>query len=148
MRNDELRRRFLAVSAAAISAFLWATSVSAATPEVICKSRKLSATGKLVSSLLGCDSKATKQGEPIDGACGKLGNIDRFDLWRGGTHAVRIEASGAIHVETVAATLGDRPWVLEQMREALRKGRLIDEADLTDEEESNDSAAETSGDEE
>jgi competence protein ComEC len=51
--------------------------------------------------------------------------IDRFDLWRGGAYAIRIDSSGAIHIESVAASLGERPWVMNRMRESLRAGRLI-----------------------
>jgi competence protein ComEC len=64
---------------------------------------------------------------PVEGGCGKRGTIDRFDLWRGGTHAVRIDPNGTVHIESVAATLGDRPWVLERMREGIRENRLADE---------------------
>ncbi|WP_282608225.1 ComEC/Rec2 family competence protein [Pelagibius sp. Alg239-R121] len=36
--------------------------------------------------------------------------IDRFDLWRNGTHAIWINDAG-IRVETVAKSRGTRPWV-------------------------------------
>jgi competence protein ComEC len=36
--------------------------------------------------------------------------IDRFDLWRGGAHAVWLDP-GVITIETVAAWRGERPWV-------------------------------------
>jgi competence protein ComEC len=36
--------------------------------------------------------------------------IDRFDLWRGGAHAIWLDPGG-ITVETVDAWRGDRPWV-------------------------------------
>jgi competence protein ComEC len=63
---------------------------------------------------------------PIRGRCPHPATvIDRFDLWRGGAHAIRIDGDGTIHVESVAATLGDRPWVMDRMRESLRAGRLI-----------------------
>ena len=58
--------------------------------------------------------------------------IDRFDLWRGGTHAVRIDTRGTLHVESVAATLGDRPWVLDRMREGIRRNLLIADPDGDD----------------
>ncbi|HEY9538622.1 MAG TPA: hypothetical protein VIS03_13615, partial [Kiloniellaceae bacterium] len=35
--------------------------------------------------------------------------IDRFDVWREGAHAVRLDAAG-IAVETVAQQQGGRPW--------------------------------------
>lgn len=38
-----------------------------------------------------------------------LGTIDRFDVWRAGPHAVRLE-SGKAHIDTVAAHQGTRPW--------------------------------------
>jgi hypothetical protein len=60
---------------------------------------------------------------------------------------VRVDGNGAFHIESVAATLGDRPWVLERMREGIRAGRLIGDPDLTEEEEGNGSAPETSDDE-
>jgi competence protein ComEC len=82
---------------------------------------------------------------PIRRGCRDAVTVDRFDLWRGGTHAIRIEPDGALHIETVAATLGDRPWVLDRMREALRRGRLIGEPDPA--EEADDAASETSSDE-
>jgi competence protein ComEC len=82
---------------------------------------------------------------PIRRGCRDAVTVDRFELWRGGTHAIRIEPDGALHIETVAATLGDRPWVLDRMREALRRGRLIGEPDPA--EEADDAASETSSDE-
>ena len=63
---------------------------------------------------------------PIRRNC-SAATIDRFDLWRGGTHTVRIEPNGMVHIESVAATLGDRPWVLERMREGIRENRLVDD---------------------
>jgi competence protein ComEC len=84
---------------------------------------------------------------PMRGRCTGVIAIDRFDLWRGGTYAVRVDGNGAFHIESVAATLGDRPWVLERMREGIRAGRLIGDPDLTEEEEGNGSAPETSDDE-
>ncbi len=62
---------------------------------------------------------------PIRGNCSKPATIDRFDLWRGGTHALRVDSDGKLHIESVAATLGDRPWVLDRMRKGIREGRLI-----------------------
>ncbi len=62
---------------------------------------------------------------PIRGNCSKPTVIDRFDLWRGGTHALRVDPDGKLHIESVAATLGDRPWVLDRMRKGIREGRLI-----------------------
>lgn len=66
---------------------------------------------------------------PIQRGCKDVIAIDRFDLWRGGTHAVRVDLGGSIHIESVAATLGDRPWVLERMRKGIREGRLIGDPD-------------------
>ena len=73
---------------------------------------------------------------PIRQRCAAL-RIDRFDLWRGGTHAVRIDPNGTVHIESVAATLGDRPWVLERMREGIRQDRLADDT-LEDEDAADD----------
>ncbi|MCY4407448.1 MAG: ComEC/Rec2 family competence protein [Rhodospirillaceae bacterium] len=36
--------------------------------------------------------------------------VDRFDLWRGGSHAIWLDGEGA-RVESVAAVRGERPWV-------------------------------------
>jgi competence protein ComEC len=58
--------------------------------------------------------------------------IDRFDVWRGGAHAVWLRDGGGFRVESVAASLGDRPWVLERMREGLQRRRLLDFRDLDD----------------
>lgn len=38
--------------------------------------------------------------------------IDRFDLWRNGTHAIWIGEGGAVRVESVNGVRGDRPWVV------------------------------------
>jgi competence protein ComEC len=81
---------------------------------------------------------------PIRGSCRHAITIDRFDLWRGGTHALRIDAEDRVRIESVAATLGDRPWVLDRMREALRKDRLVGDPDVA---EDSDSLSEPFGDE-
>ena len=39
--------------------------------------------------------------------------VDRFDLWRDGGHAIRLEPGGA-RVESVASRRGARPWVLRR----------------------------------
>jgi competence protein ComEC len=56
--------------------------------------------------------------------------IDRFDVWRGGAHAVWLGEDGAFRVESVAASLGNRPWVLERMRQGLEQHRLLDFRDV------------------
>jgi competence protein ComEC len=84
---------------------------------------------------------------PIRWGCRDAITIDRFDLWRGGTHALRIDTDRVLHIESVAATLGDRPWVLERMREGIRAGSLVDDPDIAEEEEGHDNTPETSGDE-
>lgn len=38
--------------------------------------------------------------------------IDRFDLWRNGAHALYLDHKGGIRIVHVAATRGQRPWVL------------------------------------
>lgn len=38
--------------------------------------------------------------------------IDRFDLWRNGTHAIWIEKDG-VRIESVNGVRGDRPWVIQ-----------------------------------
>ncbi|MEK9724296.1 MAG: hypothetical protein VW405_12565 [Rhodospirillaceae bacterium] len=47
---------------------------------------------------------------PLRGHCGGSVVIDRFDLWRGGAHAVWLDG-GRIRIRTVAAARGRRPWV-------------------------------------
>jgi competence protein ComEC len=84
--------------------------------------------------------------EPIRRGCRDAVTVDRFDLWRGGTHAIRIEEDGALHIESVAATLGDRPWVLDRMREAIHEDRLIGDPNVI-EDEPDDGASDSSGDE-
>ncbi|MBL6942469.1 MAG: ComEC/Rec2 family competence protein [Rhodospirillales bacterium] len=37
--------------------------------------------------------------------------IDRFDLWRNGTHAFWFDENGTVRVETVNTSRGKRPWV-------------------------------------
>jgi competence protein ComEC len=55
---------------------------------------------------------------PIRGRCPQpAATIDWFDLWRGGAHAIWIDRAGGFRIENVAAGLGNRPWVLERMRE-------------------------------
>ncbi|MEO0035399.1 MAG: hypothetical protein RLZZ501_1422 [Pseudomonadota bacterium] len=47
---------------------------------------------------------------PLRHACpGPATVIDRFDLWRGGTHALWLRPGG-VEVLSVAANQGDRPW--------------------------------------
>jgi competence protein ComEC len=56
---------------------------------------------------------------PIRGRCsGPTATIDRFDVWREGAFAIWIEEGGRFRIESVAADLGDRPWVLDRMRGA------------------------------
>ncbi len=48
---------------------------------------------------------------PVRGSCPSARRIiDRFDLWREGSHAVWLDA-GKIRIESVRATRGIRPWV-------------------------------------
>jgi competence protein ComEC len=50
---------------------------------------------------------------PLRRRCGSVPlRIDRFDLWRKGAHALRIETSEII-VETARDSQGQRPWVVE-----------------------------------
>ncbi len=59
--------------------------------------------------------------EPLPRGCSPpLGKLDRFDLWRFGTHAVWIEENGTLRIETVNGVRGNRPWVAQ--RESNRKG--------------------------
>jgi competence protein ComEC len=52
---------------------------------------------------------------PVRRACAGTPVIDRFDLWRDGTHAVWLEAWG-LRIESVRERQGDRPWVPRQER--------------------------------
>ncbi|MHB1217595.1 MAG: ComEC/Rec2 family competence protein [Alphaproteobacteria bacterium] len=52
---------------------------------------------------------------PVRRACAGPPVIDRFDLWRNGTHAIWLEASSP-RIETVRGRQGDRPWVPRQER--------------------------------
>lgn len=48
---------------------------------------------------------------PLPRSCGPpLGRIDRFDLWRAGTHALWIEKDGTVRIESVNGVRGRRPW--------------------------------------
>jgi competence protein ComEC len=52
---------------------------------------------------------------PVRGYCpGPLAVIDRFDLWRGGAHALWLEPDG-VRIESVNARRGKRPWVLRRV---------------------------------
>src|SRR5690606_15230070 len=48
--------------------------------------------------------------EPLRQPCAAPVVIDWFDLWREGAHAFTIQEDGVVSVETVRASLGDRPW--------------------------------------
>jgi competence protein ComEC len=65
--------------------------------------------------------------EPARRRCrGAVPVIDRFDLWRGGTHAIWL-APDAITVETVDGWRGERPWVPRHTpRAASRKPRRVE----------------------
>ncbi len=50
--------------------------------------------------------------EPVRRRCsGPQMVVDRFDLWRKGTHALWFGEDGSVRVETVADQRGARPWV-------------------------------------
>lgn len=50
--------------------------------------------------------------EPVRGACeGPTVIVDRFDLWREGSHALWLSPDG-VRVLSAAGARGDRPWVL------------------------------------
>jgi competence protein ComEC len=49
---------------------------------------------------------------PVRGSCpSALRVIDRFDLWRNGTHAVWL-SPGGVRIASVNGTRGKRPWVV------------------------------------
>jgi competence protein ComEC len=58
---------------------------------------------------------------PIRRLCPAGTVIDRFDLWREGTHAIWISDDG-IKVRTVNSERGDRPWVLKRAVKQSRSG--------------------------
>ncbi|MGI9463850.1 MAG: ComEC/Rec2 family competence protein, partial [Aestuariivirgaceae bacterium] len=59
---------------------------------------------------------------PLRGACRNVPvRIDRFDLWRSGSHAIYFAAGGA-KIVTTAGTRGQRPWTITPV--ARRKIRL------------------------
>lgn len=45
--------------------------------------------------------------------------IDKFDLWRSGTHALYFAESRPVRIETVNGLRGDRPWVPLRYRKSL-----------------------------
>jgi competence protein ComEC len=50
--------------------------------------------------------------------------IDRFDLWRGGTHAIWLDPE-AITIETVDGWRGERPWVPRHVPREKPRGSSI-----------------------
>ncbi len=44
--------------------------------------------------------------------------VDKFDLWREGTHAFYFSKAGKVRIETVNAIRGNRPWVPARYRRA------------------------------
>ncbi|WP_052401669.1 ComEC/Rec2 family competence protein [Muricoccus aerilatus] len=48
--------------------------------------------------------------EPIRGRCGDTPRVDRFSVWRDGSHAIWLAAAGA-QILSDRANRGDRPWV-------------------------------------
>jgi competence protein ComEC len=59
---------------------------------------------------------------PVRGACpSALMLIDRYALWREGTHALWLGEDGALAVQTVAQTRGERPWVVARSRHRSRR---------------------------
>jgi hypothetical protein len=63
---------------------------------------------------------------PIRDVCTRsAATIDIEDLWRNGAYAVWIGSSGQILLQSVAQTLGDRPWVLDRMRDSIRTGSFV-----------------------
>ncbi|MEH6524872.1 MAG: ComEC/Rec2 family competence protein [Sneathiella sp.] len=48
---------------------------------------------------------------PVKRPCAALEIIDKFDLWRKGSHSIWLEKYGTLRIETVNGVRGDRPWV-------------------------------------
>ncbi|OUR77004.1 hypothetical protein A9Q83_12305 [Alphaproteobacteria bacterium 46_93_T64] len=46
--------------------------------------------------------------------------IDKFDLWRGGTHAIYFKKEGLFQFENVNSVRGDRPWVPARYRKFIK----------------------------
>jgi competence protein ComEC len=62
---------------------------------------------------------------PLRGACRMIAlRIDRFDVWREGSHALYIE-NGRIRVETARQLRGDRPWVTKPQRRKPASRRIL-----------------------
>jgi len=61
--------------------------------------------------------------QPLAGRCPLARQkIDRFDLWRAGTHAIYL-APDAIHVKTVRGSQGERPWTRKPEKQRAGKAR-------------------------
>ena len=60
--------------------------------------------------------------------------VDRFDLWRGGTHAIWIEKDG-VRIESVNGVRGTRPWVIHPGSSRTR-ARATPGTETSDEEDS------------
>jgi competence protein ComEC len=70
---------------------------------------------------------------PLRGACEAIAlRIDRFDVWRNGSHALFIE-EGQIRVETARELRGDRPWVTKPQRRKLANRQLVSQTVSSDE---------------
>jgi competence protein ComEC len=64
---------------------------------------------------------------PVRGRCpGAKIVIDRFDLWRRGSHAIWLDADRPIRVATAQAERGERPWV--RKRVPRRQAEVINNA--------------------
>ena len=62
---------------------------------------------------------------PIRQSCAAPIKIDRFDLWREGTHAIWLQKN-EIRIESVNALRGNRPWVLKPRMNRPRPGYSCD----------------------
>lgn len=55
---------------------------------------------------------------PVRGQCdGPQIVIDRFDLWRNGAHAIWLGSDGSAWAKNVKDQRGDRPWVIDRLRD-------------------------------
>ena len=59
---------------------------------------------------------------PVRGACASARTlIDRFDLWRDGTHAIWLDGE-EVRIESVADVRGNRPWIVRPLQPSGESG--------------------------
>jgi competence protein ComEC len=83
----------------------------------VAKSKRIAYADKKAEGKLTCpEADVLIAAFPLRGACTTIAlRIDRFDVWRNGSHALFIE-DGGIRVETARQLRGDRPWVAKPQK--------------------------------